>query len=95
MPARVAALVGKLRIGDARTYLGEVAPKVTQFLDEIESQLKKVWESEMRQQGERTISHKGGDLLCGRKLDGPYAWKLRLRRRGISSRSACAVGKRL
>lgn len=62
-PARVAALIGRIRIDDARSYLVDVAPTVTSLLDQIDSELRQVWILELQQQGERGITHKQGDLL--------------------------------
>jgi hypothetical protein len=41
---------------------------VNRLLCEIEGALKLVWESEMRSQGERAITHKPGDLLWREKV---------------------------
>ncbi len=68
VPARVAALIGKIRIDDARSYLADVAPTVTRRLEEIDSDLRQVWEFELRQQAERGITHKVGDLLWREKI---------------------------
>lgn len=66
--ARIAGLLGKIRIEDARSYVAHVAPAVTRLLGEIEGVLKTVWESEMRGQLERGITHKLGDLLWREKV---------------------------
>jgi len=68
VPARVAALIGRIRIDDARSYLAGVAPTVTRLLEEIDSVLRQVWEVELRQQGECGITHKVGDLLWRDKV---------------------------
>jgi hypothetical protein len=68
VPARIAALIGKIRIDDARSYLADIAPTVTRLLDEIESALKPVWEAEIHQQEARGITHKAGDLLWREKI---------------------------
>jgi hypothetical protein len=68
VPARVAALIGRIRIDDARSYLAGVAPTVTSLLDQIDSELRQVWNLELRQQGERGITHKQGDLLWRDKV---------------------------
>ena len=68
VPARVAALIGRIRIDDARSYLAEVAPTVKRLLEEIDSDLRQVWEEELRQQCERGITHKVGDLLWREKV---------------------------
>ena len=68
VPARVAALIGKIRIDDARSYLAEVAPTVARLLEEIDSELRQVWEIELREQCERGITHKVGDLLWREKI---------------------------
>lgn len=62
-PDRITGLLGKMRIEDARSYVAHVAPTVNRLLCEVEGALKPVWESEMRDQGERGIIHKRGDLL--------------------------------
>ena len=41
---------------------------MTRLLGEIEGVLRPVWESEMRGQGERGITHKPGDLLWREKV---------------------------
>lgn len=63
VPARIAELIVKIRIDDARAYLADVAPTVTRLLEEIDSALRPIWETELRQQGERGITHNVGDLL--------------------------------
>ena len=67
-PDRIAGLLGKIRIEDARSYVAHVAPTVSRLLCEIERTLLPVWESEMRGQGERGITHKLGDLLWREKV---------------------------
>lgn len=68
VPARVAALIGRIRIDDARSYLVGVAPTVTSLLDQIDSELRQVWNLELQQQRERGITHKQGDLLWRDKV---------------------------
>ena len=65
---RVTGLLGMIRIEDAKAYVADVAPKVNRLLGEIESALRPVWESEMRDQGARAIAHKHGDLLWRDKV---------------------------
>ncbi len=89
VPARVAALIGRIRIDDARSYLAEVAPTVTRLLEEIDSELRQVWEGELRQQGERGITHKVGDLLWREKV----GWAICLE--DVSSKSGQSVKVRL
>jgi len=67
-PARITGLLGKIRIEDARSYVAHVAPTVSRLLFEIEGTLLPVWESEMRGQEERGITHKLGDLLWREKV---------------------------
>lgn len=67
-PDRIAGLLGKIRIEDARSYVAHVAPTVSRLLCEIERTLLPVWESEMRGQGERGITHRLGDLLWREKV---------------------------
>ncbi len=89
VPARVAALIGRIRIDDARSYLAEVAPTVTRLLEEIDSELRQVWEGELRQQGERGITHRVGDLLWREKV----GWAICLE--DVSSKSGQSVKVRL
>ena len=65
---RVTGLLGKIRIDDAKAYVADVAPTVNRLLGEIEHALRLVWESEMRDQGARAITHKQGDLLWRDKV---------------------------
>ncbi len=60
---RIAGLLGKIRIEDAQAYVTEIAPRVSRLLNEIESLLAPVWNAEMRDQTDRSITHKVGDLL--------------------------------
>lgn len=62
-PARLAGLLGKIRIDDARTYVAQVAPRVTELLNEIENLLRPLWMTEIGSQIDRTLLHKVGDLL--------------------------------
>jgi hypothetical protein len=66
--SRVTGLLGKIRIEDAKAYVTDVAPKVSRLLGEIERALRQVWDSEMREQGARSITHKHGDLLWRDKV---------------------------
>lgn len=65
---RVTGLLGKIRIDDAKAYVADVAPTVNRLLGEIEIALRPVWESEMRDQDARAITHKQGDLLWRDKV---------------------------
>lgn len=65
---RITGLLGKIRIEDAKGYVANVAPTVSRLLGEIEHALLPVWESEMRDQGARAITHKQGDLLWRDKV---------------------------
>jgi hypothetical protein len=67
-PARITGLLGKIRIEDAKSYVTHVAPTVIRLLWEIEGTLLPVWESEMRGQSERGITHELGDLLWREKV---------------------------
>ncbi len=60
---RVGLLIRKLKIDDARKYVSEVAPVVTASLDELETRLGRIWETEMQDQTDRRITHQAGDLL--------------------------------
>lgn len=66
--ARVTSLLGSIRIEDAKAHVADVAPTVDRLLGEIESALRPMWESEMRDQGSRAITHKQGDLLWRDKV---------------------------
>ncbi|WP_176300923.1 hypothetical protein [Burkholderia vietnamiensis] len=90
--SRVGALLGKIRIDDARSYLAEVAPAVTRLLNEIDSLLVPVWDAEMRDQTVRSIGHKVGDLLWREKVgwavclmasDGKSSQPIKVRLRGV------------
>lgn len=61
--ARIAGLLGKIRIEDAHAYITEIAPKVSRLLHEIEGLLAPIWNAEMHDQTDRSITHKVGDLL--------------------------------
>jgi len=89
MPERVAALIARIRIDDARSYLADVAPTVTRVLEEIDSELRQVWEVELREQGERGITHKVGDLLWREKV----GWAICLE--DVSSKAGQSVKVRL
>ncbi|MBS0454440.1 MAG: hypothetical protein JSS14_24350 [Proteobacteria bacterium] len=65
---RVAGLLGKIDIQDAKAYVADVAPMANRLLGEIEYTLRTVWESEMRDQGARAITHRKGDLLWRDKV---------------------------
>lgn len=65
---RVSGLLGKIRVDDAKAYVADVAPTVSRLLGEIENALQPVWESEVRDQGARAITHKQGDLLWREKV---------------------------
>ena len=62
-PANILGLLGRSRIDDARTYVADVAPRVTDLLDRIEGLLRPMWEGAMAQQIERALVYKTGDLL--------------------------------
>lgn len=68
VPARIATLIGKVRVEGARSYIAEVAPRVTQLLNEVEDALGLIWEGELLRQGELGITHKVGDLLWRDKV---------------------------
>lgn len=61
--ARIAGLLGKIRIEDAHAYITEIAPKVSLLLSEIEALLAPSWNAEMHDQTDRSITHKVGDLF--------------------------------
>lgn len=60
---RIAGLLGKIRIEDAQTYITEIAPRVSRLLDDIEGLLAPIWNAEMHDQTDRSLTHKVGDLL--------------------------------
>jgi len=60
---RIAGLIGRIRIENARKLLAHVAPRVRDLLAEIETWLRPVWMHEVRAQAERRITHRIGDLL--------------------------------
>ena len=60
---RIAGLLGKIRIEEAKAYVAKVAPTVNRLLGEIEQILYPIWESEMLDQVKRSITHKQGDLM--------------------------------
>lgn len=62
-PERIAGLLSKVRIEDARKYLATVAPTVTRILGELEERLRPLWAEGAKVQTERRITHKVGDLL--------------------------------
>ncbi len=68
-PSRVANLLGRIRIEDARSYIAEIAPKATYLLNQINDILIPIWETELISQTEQFIIHKVGDLLW-RKQNG-------------------------
>ncbi|AXW32867.1 hypothetical protein CJO88_05675 [Ralstonia solanacearum] len=61
--ARVAELLGKIRIENGKAYIASVAPAVTRLLGELESTLRPFWEAEKNEQGTRGIAHRPGNLL--------------------------------
>lgn len=62
-PERIAGLLGKIRIDDARKHLAEIAPAVTKLLGDLESRLLPIWADMAKAQTERLITHRTGDLL--------------------------------
>jgi hypothetical protein len=60
---RLVSMLGNMKIDDARTYVSIVAPKVSELLDSIESDLGSIWQQETSSQVERRITHRIGDLL--------------------------------
>ena len=61
--SRIAGLLGKIRIEEAHAYITDIAPKVSRLLNEIEDLLTPVWNAEMHDQTDRSITQKVGDLL--------------------------------
>ena len=61
--SRLSGLLAQFRIEDARAFLSVVAPVVSELLDRIEGCVRPVWEKEAREQCERPITHRAGDLL--------------------------------
>lgn len=62
-PERVAGLLSKVRIEDARKYLATVAPTVSRVLGQLEDNLQSLWAEAAKAQTDRQITHKVGDLL--------------------------------
>jgi hypothetical protein len=60
---RIASLVAKTSIEDARRYITEVAPAAEELLRRIETALRPIWEEVVRGQVARHITHRVGDLL--------------------------------
>jgi hypothetical protein len=89
---RIGGLLGRIRIDDARKYVAEIAPSVSDLLAQIESLLRPIWEAEMKEQVARRLNHKAGDLLwrdkagwaiCLENADARYAEHIKVRFRGV------------
>jgi hypothetical protein len=94
---RISGLLGRIRIDDARKYVAEIAPAVSELLGQIESLLRTIWEVEMKEQVARRLNHKAGDLLwrdkagwaiCLENTDARYAEQIRVRFRGVEKNIA-------
>lgn len=92
--SRVAALLGKIRINEARSYLAEIAPAVTRLLTEIENILVPVWKACLQDQAVRSIGHRIGDFLwrenvgwaiCVVASDGKSGQSIKVRLRGVDT----------
>lgn len=90
--SRVVALLGKICIDEARSYVTEIAPVVTRLLTEIDIVLVPVWEACLHDQMARSIGHKTGDFLwrenigwavCLIASDAKPGQPIRVRLRGI------------
>ena len=89
---RIGGLLGRIRIDDARKYVAEIAPAVSDLLGQIESLLRPMWETEMKEQVSRHLNHRAGDLLwrekagwaiCLEYADARYAQQIKVRLRGV------------
>jgi hypothetical protein len=89
---RIGGLLGRIRIDDARRYVAEIAPTVSELLCQIESLLRPMWETEIEEQVARRLNHKAGDLLwrdkagwaiCLENTDARYAQQIKVRFRGV------------
>jgi hypothetical protein len=89
---RIGGLLGRIRIDDARKYVAEIAPTVSDLLGQIESLLRPMWETEINEQVSRRLNHKAGDLLwrdkagwaiCLENTDARYAHQIKVRFRGV------------
>jgi hypothetical protein len=95
--ARIAGLLGKVRIDEARTYVARVAPRVTSLLDQVENMLRPIWQTEMHAQADRALLHKVGDLLwrenvgwavCLAEGDAKIGQSFQVRLRGLDRKVA-------
>lgn len=90
-PERIAGLLSKVRIEDARKYLATVAPTVTRILGEIEERLRPLWAEGARVQTERRITHKVGDLLWRENVDLAVGWAVCLEDNPLENNQATQV----
>ena len=94
---RIGGLLGRIRIDDARKYVAEIAPAVSVLLGQIESLLRPIWETEIKEQVAQRLNHKAGDLLwrdkagwaiCLENTDARYAQQIKARFRGVEKNIA-------
>ncbi len=95
--ARVRRLLGRIRIDEAQTYFRNVAPEVTTLLDQADQLLREMWVQELRDQVERNVPHRLGDLLwrenvgwavCLEDLPRGVHGRFQVRLRGIANKVA-------
>lgn len=60
---RIATLLKRISIENAREYTTEIAPVVTRLLDSIEAFIRPIWKLELQTQIGNSIAYKPGDLL--------------------------------
>lgn len=92
--SRIAALLGKIRINEAHTYVAKIAPAVTQLLIEIETILMPIWKACLQDQEARSINHRIGEFLwrenvgwaiCVLASEGRSGQSIRVRLRGVET----------
>ena len=92
---RIGGLLGRIRIDDARKYVAEIAPRVSDLLGKIENVLRPSWVVEMQGQVARRHKHKAGDLLwrdrlgwaiCLEDVDTRYVEQIKVRLRGVEAK---------
>ncbi len=95
--SRIGGLLGRIRIDDARKYVAEIAPRVSELFNQIETMLHPLWNQELQDQLSRKVKHKTGDLMwrensgwaiCLEDSDTRYAEKIKVRLRGYERQVA-------
>ena len=91
---RINSLLGIVRIDDARKYVAEVAPRVSELLFQIEDFLRPIWEQKLQEQVSFRLKHKAGDILwrekigwavCLADVDSSRGLGIKVRLRGVES----------